>query len=104
MPALNGLLERLRPKAYGRRDPIVLINGLAEQAESWYKNRRFWARYFDVHMPNFLVYDGAAIQERIEKRQEISVDYLVRNERTSRLIFRDFSICGAWPHLGSRSV
>jgi pimeloyl-ACP methyl ester carboxylesterase len=78
MAAWNGLLERLRPKSYGRRDPLVLINGLAEQAESWFKNRRFWARYFDIHMPNFLVYDGDAIQARIENREAISVEFLVQ--------------------------
>lgn len=77
MPALNGLLERIHPKAYGRRCPLVLINGLAEQAESWFRNRRFWARYFDVHLPNFLVYDGDAIHKRIDEKQQISVDYLV---------------------------
>ncbi len=77
MPALNGLFERIRPKAYGRRQPLVLINGLAEQAESWFRNRRFWARYFDVHLPNFLVYDGDAIHKRIDDKQPVSVDYLV---------------------------
>ena len=40
---LNGLLDRIRPQHYGRKHPLVLINGLAEQAESWYRNRRFWA-------------------------------------------------------------
>ena len=78
MPALNGLFERFRPKAYGRRQPLVLVNGLAEQAESWFRNRRFWGRYFDVHLPNFLVYDGDAIHKRIDEKQEISVDYLVQ--------------------------
>ncbi|QEL13469.1 alpha/beta fold hydrolase [Limnoglobus roseus] len=77
MPALNGLLERIRAKAYGRRQPLVLINGLAEQAESWYKNKRFWSRYFEVHTPNFLVYDGEAIHKRIDEKQPVSVDYLV---------------------------
>ncbi len=77
MPALNGLFERIRPKAYGRRQPLVLVNGLAEQAESWFRNRRFWGRYFDVHLPNFLVYDGDAIHKRIDDKKEVSVDYLV---------------------------
>ena len=48
---LNGLLDRIRPRHYGRKPPLVLINGLAEQAESWYRNRRFWGRFFDVHLP-----------------------------------------------------
>ncbi len=82
MPDLNGLFERIRPKAYGRRQPLVLINGLAEQAESWYRNRRFWQRYFDVHLPNFLVYDGDAIHKRIDDKDQISVDYLVEQLHT----------------------
>ena len=76
---LNGLLERLRlrPRQYGRRPPLILLNGLAEQAESWYRNRRFWARYFDVLAPNILVYEGDALHQRIAARQPIDVDYLV---------------------------
>lgn len=77
MPSLNGFLDRLRPKAYGRRPPLVLINGLAEQAESWYKNRKVWGRYFEVYAPNVLAYDGDALHARIEAKQPITVDYLV---------------------------
>jgi pimeloyl-ACP methyl ester carboxylesterase len=77
MPAWNGLFERIRPKAYGRRQPLILVNGLAEQAESWYKNRRFWSRYFDVHTPNFLVYDGEAIHTRIEQKLPVDINYFV---------------------------
>jgi pimeloyl-ACP methyl ester carboxylesterase len=77
MPPWNGILDRLRPKTYGRRPPLILVNGLAEQAESWYRNRRYWGRYFDVHAPNILVYDGPAIHDRIEAKQPIDVDYLV---------------------------
>lgn len=77
MAPWNGLLERLRPKAYGRRQPLVLINGLAEQHESWFRNRRYWARYFDVYAPNILVYDGAALHRRIEAKEPISVEWLV---------------------------
>jgi hypothetical protein len=35
------LFESFRPKVYARRPPLVLINGLAEQAESWFRNRKF---------------------------------------------------------------
>jgi pimeloyl-ACP methyl ester carboxylesterase len=74
---LNGILDRFRPRHYGRKLPLVLINGLAEQAETWYRNRRFWGRFFDVHMPNILAYEGAAMHRRIMAREPISVDYLV---------------------------
>src|SRR5258708_22443164 len=62
---------------YCRRMPLVLINGLAEQAETWYCNADVWRRDFDVHMPNLLAYEGAALQRRIEAGQPIDVDYLV---------------------------
>jgi pimeloyl-ACP methyl ester carboxylesterase len=62
---------------YARRQPLVLINGLAEQAESWFRNHWFWRRYFDVHMPNILAYDGDALHRRIDEDLPISVDYLV---------------------------
>ena len=52
MPASwKGFFDRVRPKKYGRKHSLILINGLAEQAESWYRNARFWGRYLDVHMP-----------------------------------------------------
>ena len=70
-------LERLNPPAYGRRQPLVLINGLAEQAESWFRNHWFWRRYFEVHMPNILAYEGAALHRRIEAGLVIDIDYLV---------------------------
>jgi pimeloyl-ACP methyl ester carboxylesterase len=70
-------LDRLRPKAYGRKHSLVLLNGLAEQPESWYRNFRFWARYFDVHAPNVLAYSGTCLQRRIRDDEPISVDYLV---------------------------
>ena len=82
MPTLLPIPERIRPKAYGRRQPLVLLNGLAEQAESWFKNRRYWARYFDVYAPNILVYDGGAIHERLASGLAITVDYLVEQLHT----------------------
>ena len=76
MPPWNGIINRLRPKSYGRRPPLVLINGLAEQPESWFKNRRYWGRFFDVHAPNILDYDGDALHDRLQHDLPITVDYL----------------------------
>jgi pimeloyl-ACP methyl ester carboxylesterase len=67
----------IAPKPYGRRQPLILINGLAEQPESWYRNRRFWGRYFDVHAPNVVMYDGPLIRGRLARKEPITVDYLV---------------------------
>lgn len=67
-----------RPTArYARRRPLVLINGLAEQPESWYCNVGVWREAFDVHTPNLLAYDGTALQRRIEAGDPIDIDYLV---------------------------
>jgi pimeloyl-ACP methyl ester carboxylesterase len=75
---IKGLLERLRPRQYVRRQPLILINGLAEQAESWYRNRRFWQRYFDVYTPNILAYEGEALHRKIAAKESITVEYLVQ--------------------------
>lgn len=83
MPSpITGLLERFRPKQYGRKQPLVLINGLAEQAESWYRNRKFWSRYFEVHTPNILAYEGDALHRKIAAKEVISVEYLVQQLHT----------------------
>jgi pimeloyl-ACP methyl ester carboxylesterase len=68
---------RKKAFSYARRPPLVLINGLAEQAESWYCNLDAWRRHFDVHTPNLLAYEGAALHRRIEERQPVDVAYLV---------------------------
>jgi pimeloyl-ACP methyl ester carboxylesterase len=75
--SLKTLFERVRPRSYGRKHGLVLLNGLAEQSESWYRNVRFWSRYFDVHAPNLLAYDGDALHRRVREGLPITVDYLV---------------------------
>jgi pimeloyl-ACP methyl ester carboxylesterase len=62
---------------YARRPPLVLVNGLAEQAESWYRNLPAWRERFDVHTPNLLVYDGEKLHRRIATGDSVDVDYLV---------------------------
>jgi len=73
----KGLLERVRSKKYGRRQPLILLNGLAEQAESWYRNVRFWGRYFDVHLPNMIAYDGPGLHQRIKSGEPVNIEYFV---------------------------
>jgi pimeloyl-ACP methyl ester carboxylesterase len=70
-------LAGFSPSAYARRQPLVLLNGLAEQAESWFRNLPFWRRHFEVYTPNLLVYDGPALHQRIDEGLPITVDYLV---------------------------
>ena len=61
---------------YQRRMPLILVNGLAEQPESWFANRTFLTRHFDVKVPELLVYDGDALHRRIESGADVTVDYL----------------------------
>ena len=70
-------LERFKLHPYARRQPMVLINGLSEQAESWFRNLPFWRRYFDLYLPNILAYEGTGLHQRIDSGLPISVDYLV---------------------------
>jgi len=65
------------PPAYGRKPALVLVNGLAEQAETWFRNHRAWRRHFDVSMPNLFDYEGRVVQERIDAGLPITVDFLV---------------------------
>ena len=70
------LFDLNRFRAYKRRPPLVLVNGLAEQSESWFANRTAFSRHFDVKVPELLVYDGASLHQRIDAGGEITVDYL----------------------------
>jgi pimeloyl-ACP methyl ester carboxylesterase len=63
---------------YFRRTPLVLINGLAEQSESWYRNREALQKHFEIHTPGVLVYGGPVLQERLAQKQAITVGYLTQ--------------------------
>lgn len=62
--------------SYRRRTPLVLVNGLAEQSESWFANKTYLSRQFDVKVPEILVYDGASLHDWIDSGGEVTVDYL----------------------------
>jgi abhydrolase domain-containing protein 6 len=62
--------------AYKRQMPVVLVNGLAEQSESWFANRAALSRHFDLKVPEILVYAGDSLHRRIESGGEITVEYL----------------------------
>jgi pimeloyl-ACP methyl ester carboxylesterase len=70
------LFDIHRFRAYKRRAPLILVNGLAEQPESWFANRASWARHFDVKIPEILVYDGDGLHRHIDAGGEVTVDYL----------------------------
>ena len=66
-----------QPRSYRSREPLILVNGLAEQSESWFANRAYWNRRFDVQTPELLVYDGDVLHRHIAAGGEVTVDYLV---------------------------
>ncbi len=76
LQSISGLSWSPVRDTYFRTSPLVLINGLAEQGESWYRNREVWQKHFNVHAPGVLVYDGPMMQDRLRSRQPINVSFL----------------------------
>ncbi len=76
-PKVRNFFDIHRLIGYRRHNPLVLVNGLAEQSESWFANRRSLTRHFDVKIPEILVYDGESLHRQINSGGEITVDYLV---------------------------
>lgn len=75
-PSVRKLFDIPRLHAYKRPSPLILVNGLAEQSESWFANRTRWSRHFDIKVPELLVYDGDSLHRRIDEGGEVTVDYL----------------------------
>ena len=73
---LRTLLGIRSSDAYRRAQPLILVNGLAEQGESWYPNRSVWQKRYEVHSPGLLVYDGQVMQQRLAGREPINIDFL----------------------------
>jgi abhydrolase domain-containing protein 6 len=61
---------------YTRRAPLVLVNGLAEQPETWFANKTALSRQFDLKVPEILVYDGDSLHDWIDSGGEVTVEYL----------------------------
>ena len=76
LQTVSKMLGIRRRDVYRRAQPLILINGIAEQGESWYRSRDYWQEHFDVRLPGILVYDGPVLQERVENRLPIDVAYL----------------------------
>ncbi|WP_406696479.1 alpha/beta fold hydrolase [Singulisphaera sp. Ch08] len=75
-PTVRKFFDLPRLNASKRPAPLILVNGLAEQSESWFANRSHWSRHFDVKAPELLVYDGDSLHRRIDEGGEVTVDYL----------------------------
>ncbi|MBN9551449.1 MAG: alpha/beta hydrolase, partial [Alphaproteobacteria bacterium] len=75
-PTVRKFFDMHLIKTYKRPAPLILVNGLAEQSESWFANRSSWSRQFDVKVPELLVYDGDALHRHIDGGGEVTIDYL----------------------------
>lgn len=75
-PTVRSFFDIHRLIGYRRQNPLVLVNGLAEQSESWFTTRRSLMRHFDVKTPEILVYDGDSLHRHIDAGGEITVGYL----------------------------
>ena len=75
-PKVRNFFDFHRLIGVRRQNPLILINGLAEQSESWFANRRSLTRHFDVKTPELLVYDGDSLHRHLDSGGVVSVDYL----------------------------
>ena len=73
---IRKLLGIASSDTYRRAQRLILVNGLAEQGESWYLNRSVWQQHYDVHSPGVLVYDGEVMQERLARQEPINIGFL----------------------------
>ena len=62
-----------------KKSPVVLINGLAEQYESWFFNVGPLGKDFVVHWPNLYVYQNDNYQKEISR---VSVPWIVQKLKT----------------------
>ncbi len=75
-PTVRNFFDIHRLIGYRRQNPLILVNGLAEQSESWFANRRSLMRHFDVKTPEILVFDGDALHRHIDGGGVVDVPYL----------------------------
>jgi pimeloyl-ACP methyl ester carboxylesterase len=75
-PQILNFMTTPRRDAYRRSQHVILVNGLAEQSESWYLNRPRWQRHYDVHTPGILVYGSPIMQGRLADGKPIDIEFL----------------------------
>ena len=63
------------------RPPLVLVNGLAEQPETWFRNAPAWRRHFEVYQPNLAAFESDWLHRRIAQRLPVDVSLLVERLR-----------------------
>lgn len=73
---MRTLFDIPRFRVAASRAPLILVNGLAEQSESWFANQAVWSRRFDVKAPEILVYNGDSLHRHIDAGGDVTVAYL----------------------------
>ncbi len=76
---LKQILKQLIQVNFKKKDPLVLVNGLAEQYESWFFNVPFLTEHFTVHCPNLFLYQTEAFFSEFKK---ISVEWVEKRLET----------------------
>ena len=64
LTVLRSWLGRANAPAYSRRPPLVLINGLAEQAESWFRNVAAWRHDQELEWPRIAPMLGQRLDQQ----------------------------------------
>ena len=76
---LKKVLRQLIKTEFGKKPPVILVNGLAEQYESWFFNVGPLNEDFVVHVPNFYLYDT---DNYLHELSNISVSWVVNRLKT----------------------
>lgn len=70
---IQKILRRLIKNDFRKKPSLLLVNGLAEQYESWYFNTVSLAEHFVLHVPNLYLYDKDSYLAQLSK---ISVKWI----------------------------
>ena len=76
---LKKIINQLIKVAFKKKDPLILVNGVAEQYESWFFNVSSLTENFVVHWPNLYLFQSNLYLADLKK---ISVSWIVNRLET----------------------
>ncbi len=76
---ISKILRQLIKVDFCKKPPVILVNGVAEQYESWFFNIVPLGEHFTVHAPNFYLFDS---DNYLHELSQISVNWVVRRLET----------------------
>ena len=65
-----------RTREFRHAEPLVLVNGLAEQGRVGLPIDRFWPAVFEVMVLQLLSYNGSSLHRHIDAGGDVTVEYL----------------------------